>query len=458
MASSLFIFEAVKKTPKPVFSNTQEDDVMMYTTCSNQQIHIGCSAGTETPQPSSMVVSSSNIEITTPLSTAHIVPTTTRTHDLGTSTSQFRALYLTDTRIALDPNSNICITDAHGSNLRRLVVDEIQLGADDDSSVCLKRDINGAFSVTTSSPNPLLNNAPIVTSAFPFSPTIPVVTTTAIPQSAAHIIHGRIELGSHNGTSLAPGASITITLTHNTNAVDPIVLLFPSDPQAVTAKCTTATATAIDILIKNISTAPVTSPIIYYQIIHSPATITNKTPLASPVKLLVHDTTYRVYSGPTSTSTSFTLPPLATDPQNYPIAYKVVYDSTQRCSFETTALKYNHARMTAMGAIKILAYNPYVQDNDATITFTIIETRLTPLLQSFTPPQRLTGGSYALPTTDQSIQLFWTEPTTTGDATITNNTLLTWKTPQTVTLTTSFPNNVMKEAALASRTFTIALD
>lgn len=495
--STLFTFEAVKNAVRSVFLNARDDDGSIYTSSSNQQIHIGC--GTDSSIPSSMVITSSNVLINTKTNVAnHIIPTSNMQFDLGTSNLRFRDLYLSGntinlagTTIGLDSSNNVRIADATGNNLRRLVVNEIQLGEATPSvpAVRLKKDpATGNFKLfnvtnagdetqsaaTLGSSGSTLSNAQRVTSVTPFQTTIPTVTTKFFPTSA-NIAYGRIELGTHNGISLSNNTTITLTVTHSIQDSNYIVFPTPDDPTALQVKCFNTLPDSFDMQIKNISGSTLVSPAVNYQLVQSPSMTTLTNPIASPVTIDTTDATYRVYSGPTSTSSIFTLPQLASDPQNYPITYQVLYDSTQRTQFNSniSTLTYTHAKQSAMGAIKIKARNPYIDDDTKAVTYTITETRINPPFPSLpaTPVaiKRYTMTSnlmqsYTLSNQDQGLPVTYTLQTTDLDnSTInpTNNTL-NWTSTgsnltKTATLTANFDTPIMTEANLTPTSISYAI-
>ncbi|MDA9002737.1 tail fiber domain-containing protein [bacterium] len=81
----------------------------------------------------------------------HVVPSANITYDLGTSAMRFRDLYLSGstidlagTKIQTDSNNDIKVVDG-SNNLKRLVVDEIELGAAGSDKLILKRGSSGAL-------------------------------------------------------------------------------------------------------------------------------------------------------------------------------------------------------------------------------------------------------------------------------------------------------------------------
>lgn len=227
--------------------------------------------------------------------TGHIVPTTNLSYDIGTSTTRFRDLYISGntidmggTRITSDASNNIKVTDP-SNNLRRIIVDEIQIGNESQGALRLKKDSRGSgfkfFDVnangmeanssrltTAGNGVSLYNIQPQVTSATPTNGysmnaiSIPIVTTKFVT-STANIAYGSIELGVHNNTSLSNNASLTIRIAHQVGNSNYLVYPAPTQGTKIQIDTFNYTNNYFDLLIKNVSGANIANSTVNYQIV-----------------------------------------------------------------------------------------------------------------------------------------------------------------------------------------------
>ena len=75
----------------------------------------------------------------------HVIPTSDETYDLGSSTYKFRTLYLAgdtiklgDSDIKSDSDGNISVFDGGTTTLKKLIVDELEIGSGTDKVLLLK--------------------------------------------------------------------------------------------------------------------------------------------------------------------------------------------------------------------------------------------------------------------------------------------------------------------------------
>jgi hypothetical protein len=105
----------------------------------NTYVMSNLGVGTATPSAPLHVVGQS-------LFGGDLVPTVDVTYDLGTSNARWRDLFLSGntinlggTKISLDANSNVAFMDA-SNNLKKVIVDEIQIGSDASTPLRIKKD------------------------------------------------------------------------------------------------------------------------------------------------------------------------------------------------------------------------------------------------------------------------------------------------------------------------------
>lgn len=389
--------EVINRVKRPVFSDTLNNDIALYTLSNNQRIFIGTGS---TP---SIVSASSNILLNTNATiNGNLIPLSNETFDLGSSIQRFRDLYLggnslfiANTKISTDSNSNIRIQDSTTNTLRSLTLKEIQLG-DSPNAIKLKQDTNGKYKFFTLSNNietpdrtlngsvALSNTGQSIGSTTPDRGyaaslvTVPSITTKAIPNSAS-ITYGRIELGAHNGSSLAPNASMQITINHNLGTPNYLAFVYPDDTTSIQTRISNYTMNSIDITFRNISSNALDYPCANYQLVMSMDSIASTTTtIAAPVNITSAEIPLSVESTASSFASTFTLSNLATDPQSYPITLSIHNNDSNRFTLDpaTMTLTYIHSNTSTSAQLVLKAKNQYVDDNTKLITITANETRI----------------------------------------------------------------------------------
>jgi hypothetical protein len=132
-------------------SNTSIGDIVIYTETSQQAMHLGASGSTP-----ALSITSNNIIID-----RHIIPASDTSIDLGSSTSQFRDLYLSGNTLHLggarlknDGGNNIIISDSNQS-LKNLVVDKLIIGDSNTGEiVTLQQSKRGTLDIASSTGMP----------------------------------------------------------------------------------------------------------------------------------------------------------------------------------------------------------------------------------------------------------------------------------------------------------------
>lgn len=472
-----------------VYENANDNDLVIYTTSSNQSVHLGCGSNdTDTP---TMVITRSNTEIMTEMMVGgNIMPSQTLAYDLGSSNMRFRDLYISSStidmmgvKVGLDPTtSNFRILDSN-NNLKNIIVKEIQFGANAPGTnpMIFKPDDSGTYKIFSGSSSGteeldssfssgiVFANAGLSVSLGSVQSNVPTATVSFVtPSSGASVSYGCITLGSNNGVSLSNNSTTTFRVMHNLESTNYLVHALPDDQVGVQVALSNMQANSFDLVVSNTSGGNVTNPRINYQFIR--CTPCNSTvTLVPPVNILSSTGTILTYSGSNSTGKTVTLSNAA-DSQGYTVTYSLSNDTSGRASISGNSLIYTHLKSSSNAIVTVKARNPYVDDNTKLITYSITETRLNEIL-SATPSnidttQNSTGtgqpANSNLPGTDQGLPLTWAtvSESNTLAASINNNSNLTWSSAGTsgtrfVVLNASFTNAIMTEAALAAKVIRI---
>lgn len=447
--------EIVNRSDNPVFQNTRDNDIVVFTDSTDQSIHIGC--GSNATAPSTIRVTSSNLQVngditftgsllqngqalqssmsssvTGTLSVGgSIIPTSNVVYDLGTSNMRFRDLYLSGntidmagTKLSVDADNSFQIKDS-SNNLRKLVVDEIQIGNHQQGgAIRIKKDVNGSVKFTkvvsgvetvdstVGSSTNVSSTTQSITEVVPAkgfeagTASIPTTTIRTVPASA-NIYYGQVELGSHAGTSIENNKSASVKVTHNLGSSSYIVYAMPDRGESVQVNIIEKAANSFTMHVKNVSGGPIANPIVNYQLIQ--AALQSQTQvLAGPVTITTHGGVLNVYSWNSSTTSVF---PITGASDVYPITYSIVSDSTTRASISGSNLTYTHMRQNNSGTIVVKARNAYVDDNSKTITYSLTEAPITsPLSQhpsSYDLPKTLSVTTSNLAAYDQGQPIIW---------------------------------------------------
>lgn len=478
--------EVLNTSFKRVFNTTKDDDMAIYTDTSNQNIQIGC--GANPIQSANVIMSSSNTIINTPTIevNGHIIPSSNMAYDIGSSNNRFRDLYLSGntidmagTKFTLDSSNNIIVADA-ASNLRRLVIDEIQVGEPtaEASALKIKKDESGVFKFYRRTNNGedipeagfqsgvnLSNLNYIVTTPSGALATMPTIDVQNIQTASnTQILFGRVVFGAHNNVSLTSGTTLISTITHEIGDSNYMVFTFPDDSRIIQCSTCNYTNNSFQLALRNITGASIMNPALNFQVVRGDVSSTTQV-VASPVNITNPSQTVIAYSSSNSTSKSITITG-ASDPANYPIIYSISSNNSNRFAFSNnnTQIVYTHVKASSNANVVIKARNAYVDDNTKLITYNVQEKHLGEILSGVssynTTVTSTTGGqmkSYSLPGFDQEVALSWGQGSSNGLGSSISSQTVTWSTTGSTRLrassfVASFGSTVMNEAVLSPKT------
>ena len=423
---------------------------------------------------------------------SHILPSATLTYDLGSSNNRFRDLYLSGntidmigTKISVDASSNVTIMDG-ANNLKRLIVDEIQIGnSNATGAVRIKRDpvtnsvkffqvaqgtatevadTNVGGGVTLSNLTPTIANPSVANGYQANVMTVPRITTKAVP-STAKIHYGRVELDSYAGCSLSNNASLSFNVTHNIGNSNYIVYAMPEDASKLQVGTSNYQANTFAMSVKNISGAVLANPAINYQLIQ--ATLNNTVSVLAAAPTLVTATSnITAYSSSASTSNLISLAPFVSD--IYPVGFSVTTDNTGKASAIGSNISYVHNKATTASKSIIVAASNIYSPSQVNFTVNLTESNLTGILAShptsYTSNQATTGVAAVtsnLPATDQGLPLVWTTSNNTLPGSTISGNSFQFNTAGSnvtrgITLVASFAANIMASANLASKSIALS--
>ncbi len=298
--------------------------------------------------------------------------------------------------------------------------------------------------------------------------TVPYVDVSTIT-SGFTTSCGSVALASYNASSLAAGASISITLQHNLGQSNYSVYIFPEKPTNVAVDIVTKNTNNFVASVKNISNTSIANPTFNYMLVYGTQTSQRKV-LASKVTLAYTSSNLVAYSGASSSNTQFSLVGAATDPAGYTVTYSNMTNSNNAFSMpNTTTLRYVHQKTNRTTPVTILATNSFNTDsNNQMISYNVVESNLSALsfTNSFTSNMTVSGVgsySYALPATDQGLALSYTISNNGGVTSSVSGTTLNFNNlgstgTRNIVLQGGLSSTIMTQAALSYRTFTFTMN
>jgi len=424
----------------------------------------------------------------------HITPGTNLAYDLGSSNMRWRDLFLSgntiniaSTKLSIDNSNNLTVRSARDNKLRKIVVDEIQLGLGTSNDIIMRADDQGAvrfFKKNNDVIDEIVDDTGVVNTAvslssnllptfstsnsyIPNAVSVPTLTTSFVP-SSADLSFGRIRINGHNGVALSNGGEITLSVSHNLGTSNYMVFSTPENARLQASFCNFLPNSFIAV-VRNQSGGIIANPVVNYMLVKSPLQ-TSTALIASPPIISVAESNMIVYSGTGSSNTRTINYSGVND--NIGLNFDIRFNASGRFSTASSNIIYNLSKTNNTSTVVFAASNAYFLNSNL-ITLNVTETFLNNIGLSNTYNVSFSNSSsgtpiiYSLPGNDQNLPLTYIYNSNVGgyassNPSITGSNLRFFANGYTSTytlyLSASFVNQIMMDAALQSKALSIVVN